>query len=245
MYPLELSDYAQLVESSLYDDGPLKRRPDLENFAQLIRGEWLELMVDHGTGMLLLKPGFNRSWTTDKSPDIIAEMSLELGDLLWYSFSLCHFLGLKPEQICADALATHNSCFSTDAIDCFEQLENAVVNAADRITVPTKSSLEFESDPEQHCLVSLNDSPGYLLQRHCGRLVRALDSDGNFMAPRSAAYLEAPVDLPQALGDFINTLCYISKICLDVSAEDIALMNIQKLLERQRWGKIAIMQANS
>lgn len=233
---LSIDDYQTFVEKSRRDNFGESWR---EHYSPLISQEFMELLTQHGDGMIVL---MNDSIVIEEQFGDLSktkqEMAEELGDLLWFGVSTASYLGENAKDLCAEAL-THYTGYSVSPIETFADLERAVAGEARKIKVPSKSALWRGDILGETGSVYLEEDPGYVFNRVTRRLIRVLNGgDKQIMAP-VASMMEPIVDPRQATGDFLNVLVYIASRRLRSNIEDVARGNIEKLEHRRVHGKPA------
>lgn len=232
---LALDDYAFLVSST--------RKNDMgDDWASLhagfILGEIEEAMYQHGPGLnLLLSNEYDyiierRGVDVEELRDDVAD---EVADMLWFGFSAAEYLEQTPGSLVVKGLASHGVIGLSEPHN-FNDLQKIVVDHADEVRFRSKYSLEC-GDESDTGLISLEDSPGYALNRVTGRLAHALLGDDDSPRLRTASDLEPQSAIDDALGEYICVIAYIATSRLNRDIETLAWHNIEKLIERERWGK--------
>lgn len=210
-------------------------------YAELIAKEGDELLHQHGNGTFLLFPGsFGLDTNTLEAKALKDKMADELGDNLWFGFSLAEYLGRNPELLIRDSLDYH-SRYSHDKIIDFQDWQRQVVEAADDIKVLNKSGLYYPDKPDDMRYTTLKRNPDYVFKRVLRRLVRSLNNGSHDIPPFTATELEPIADLDLAVGDYLNSIVYVAHECLGWNIDDIARYNAHKLTHRAVYGKDALV----
>ena len=236
------------ISLSSYDEHVVNSRfsPDIDRdwemtYSQYLDAESLEMIAQHGDGMILLMPldteQHGNFWPNPEDKlSLQYGMADEMGDILWFVFDVASHSQLSVSEVCKAALTELNIKVDRP-IESFSDIEEYAVAHADEIKVSTKAGLMFEDLPPQHRQTSLSQNPQYLYVRTARRLSRSLDRGARDLAPFTASELETPLEVEQALGTYLLVLAYIAREKLEVSLDEIAQFNMAKLIHRQQFGK--------
>jgi hypothetical protein len=223
--PYSLDDFQACVAMTRND--PVT--PDWQRtYAEYIRGEMLEAFFQHGPGLLLLSsPSFDVQKYIEKPAELQDEVQEEFGDMLWFGFAVANQYGIHARDACERSFMRHTD--EVVSVASFTDLQRLAAHHAGKISVPNKFGTT----------TSLEDNPHYALTRIVNRLTRTMDPHAPASRIPTATESEAVVPLPNALGDYLNATAFVISSCTGWDLEDAALFNIQKLTERQAWGKTA------
>ena len=238
---IELASYQEFVartrDPARYSEKNWRRQS-----ADLLQGEMLEVLSEHGPGStMLLRYDLNVSsigYPIEDEPKLRLKMADELGDLLWFGNLVAVGLGKEAGNLCRRSLL--KDCDpekSVGSIVTFRDLQAEVVAHAPSIRVVNKAGLQPSNLPLDLIKPSIVDCPYYVFVRQIGRLARTLRGGHESLSPRGATELESLRDPETAVGDCLNAITYISAKILDVDIEKIARFNIKKLENRHLYGK--------
>lgn len=233
--PVSLDAYQHFVASTQFDMG-MEWEP---KYADWIRSESMEFLTQHGPGALLVMPD---SFELDKTdvhhqfPELRDQMLDELGDLVWFGFSVAERNGINAMDASKHALTNHGVSVE-QPLDSFEGLSELVIRRAGDIGVANKISVLIPEADEVLKTTHLDENPFYVLQRTVARLCRALNDTSHEGILPSMTDLEAPTEITQAIGDYLNTLAYIASVHLEADIQSAVTINIAKLQKRQIHGK--------
>lgn len=212
-----------------------------KTYSDFLDAESLEMLMQHGNGMLLLMPlppEAEQSFWPDAEEKRALQygMADEMGDVLWFSFDVAKRNNIDISEACLKSLEKMHITVPAP-IEKFADIEKYAMANASEIKVLNKAALLGLDVPDDRKYTSLEQNPQYLLIRTARRLSRSLDKGSKDLAPFTASELEPPVDLQQALGEYLLVLAYVAREKLDVSLEHIAQFNVAKLAHRQQFGK--------
>lgn len=233
--PVSPDAYQHFVASTQFDLGA-EWEPQ---YADWIRSESMEFLGQHGPGALLVMPDsfeLDRPDVHHRFPELRNQMLDELGDLVWFGFSVAERNGIKAMDASKHALTNHG--VSVDQpLDSFDDLSELVRRRAGDIGVANKISVLMPEADEAIKTTHLNENPFYVLQRTVARLCRALNDTSHEGILPSMTDLEAPTEIMQAIGDYLNVLAYIASVHLDADLRSAVSINMAKLQRRQIHGK--------
>lgn len=235
--PYTTEAYSSFVRSSRLSDQTSDQPGWQERHAGLITDEWLEVITQHGNGMVLLTPHLSvddiesvYQETTDLD-DLRFKIADELGDLMWFTTNILDHSHTSINDAVRGALKSWAETESPPVLQSFTDIEKSAINYSGDLCVKPKAYLLASWQ------TSLEENPYLVFSRTFGRLGRALTPLAPRQGPPTAAELEAPITIPEACGQLLLTVAYISKKRLGVPFEAIARFNQAKLEHRKIHGK--------
>jgi len=212
-----------------------------DDYAGLIKGEFGELLHQHGT-MYIFLDSLSKIDTSEGRKRFFADNQAqydglveELGDLLWFSFRTAAEIEIDPKEASQQALSRYTQQAYVP-FQTFEEIEEQVVKDARAIAVPSKYGLRHPEELPEN-FVDLTESPQYVIMRLVFRLARALEEGKSDTPPYTASMMEPIPELSQSIGDCINIVAYVSRQILELPTEEVARRNIEKLRKRALNGK--------
>lgn len=231
---LSLETYSISVAMSRFDD---REDPNWKTTsADYLRGEFLEIMGQHGPGMLLMFPdGQPIPLLQDEIEPLIYKMADEMGDSLWFCFDIADKARIHLPGAVMQSIRKVSPGVAEPAAT-FKDIEAAAIKHASDIKVITKGGLMFrDSLDEDQRYRALRQNPSYLYNRALSRLIKSLHDEPAVIP--SATDLEPMAPLPDALGDYLLVSAYVARRSLGVGLEAVAQFNMDKLSHRQKYGK--------